>query len=749
MSDEARAAFPRRDLLKAGGALLIGFSLPIALDAQEPVGVALVLGPDQPDQKRLDTWIAIHADNTATVFHGYAELGQGASTALLQVAAEELDLAMEQMNLARLASDRSPNQGGTVASAAIALGGPRIRAAAAEARLALLRLAADKLGVPAERLAVVNGVVSMRGEPTRSVTYGALLGDRPFDLAFTGKAPVKAVSDYQLVGRSVSRKDVPAKARGTYSYMQHVRLPGMLHGRVVRPRGQGSYRDGARVLRIDEASIRHIAGARVVRRGDFVGVVAPREWDAVRAARELRVTWETKAALPGMAGMFAKMRAAKTIDRVVVDTGDVPAAFAGAAHVVSQTYRGPYQAHAPFAPNCAIADVSADRVRAMCSTQNIYDVRAKIAKLADVPVERVSIEYHEGSGTFGRSCYDDVAEAATILSKAVAAPVRVQFMRADEHGWDNYGPAQLAEIRVAIDSAGKLQGYEFHGWQHGWTIVETSEQLALGTPAADTSGPIAQEVSPFNLGAMYEIPSRLLVNHRIPGVDGYLKASNLRSPLDIAFSFASEQTIDELAQLAGLDAYEFRRRNIKDERWLGVLDAVARAAGWQPRKAASNPAGQRRVTGRGIAVGTHTSSYGAAVAEIEVDRDTGVIVAKHLYGALDAGLAVNPGFLENQITGMLVQATSRMLKEEVTFDESNVTSVDWVSYPILRFAECPDVTPIVVQRLDQPSSGGGEEVLGAAAAAIANALFDATGIRLREYPLTPARVLTALAASLN
>ena len=749
MSDEARAAFPRRDLLKAGGALLIGFSLPIALDAQEPVGVALVLGPDQPDQKRLDTWIAIHADNTATVFHGYAELGQGASTALLQVAAEELDLAMEQMNLARLASDRSPNQGGTVASAAIALGGPRIRAAAAEARLALLRLAADKLGVPAERLAVVNGVVSMRGEPTRAVTYGALLGDRPFDLAFTGKAPVKAVSDYQLVGRSVSRKDVPAKARGTYTYMQHVRLPGMLHGRVVRPRGQGSYRDGARVLRIDEASIRHIAGALVVRRGDFVGVVAPREWDAVRAARELRVTWETKAALPGMAGMFAKMRAAKTIDRVVVDTGDVPAAFAGAAHVVSQTYRGPYQAHAPFAPNCAIADVSADRVRAMCSTQNIYDVRAKIAKLADVPVERVSIEYHEGSGTFGRSCYDDVAEAATILSKAVAAPVRVQFMRADEHGWDNYGPAQLAEIRVAMDTAGKLQGYEFHGWQHGWTIVETSEQLALGTPAADTSGPIAQEVSPFNLGAMYKIPSRLLVNHRIPGIDGYLKASNLRSPLDIAFSFASEQTIDELAQLAAIDPYEFRRRNIKDERWLGVLDAVARAAGWQPRKAASNPAGQRLVTGRGIAVGTHTSSYGAAVAEIEVDRDTGVIVAKHLYGALDAGLAVNPGFLENQITGMLVQATSRMLKEEVTFDESNVTSVDWVSYPILRFAECPDVTPIVVQRLDQPSSGGGEEVLGAAAAAIANALFDATGIRLREYPLTPARVLTALAASLN
>ena len=748
MSDDAlSAAFPRRDLLKAGGALLIGFSLPLATEAQEPVGVALVLGPGQPDQKRLDTWIAIHADNTATVFHGYAELGQGASTALLQVAAEELDLDMEQMNLTRLASDRSPNQGGTVASAAIALGGPRIRAAAAEARLALLDLAAAKLGVPAERLTVAKGVVSVRGEPTRSVTYGALLGDRPFDLAFTGKAPLKAVGDYQLVGRSVPRKDLPAKAAGTYAYMQHARLPGMLHGRVVRPRGQGSYGDGARVLRVDEASIGGIAGARVVRRGDFVGVVAPREWDAVRAAQALSVTWETKAALPGTAGMFAQMRAAKTFDRVVLERGDVLAALAGAAHVVAQTYRGPYQAHVPFAPNCAIADVRADTVRALCSTQNIYDARAKIAKLADVPVERVSIEYHEGAGTFGRSCYDDAVEAATIMSRAAGAPVRVQFMRADEHGWDNYGPAQLVEIRMAMSDSGELLGYELHGWQHGWTIVETSEQLALGTPAADTSGPIAQEVSPFNLGAMYEIPNRLLVNHRVPGVNGYLKASNLRSPLDIAFSFASEQTIDELAHLAGADAYEFRRRHIKDERWLGVLDAVARAADWRPRKAASIASDQRLVTGRGIAVGTHTSSYGAAVAEIEVDRETGVIVAKHLYGALDAGLAVNPGFLENQITGMLVQATSRILKEEVTFDTARVTSLDWASYPILRFAECPDVTPIVVQRLDKPSSGGGEEVLAPAAAAIANALFDATGIRLREYPLTPARVLAALAAA--
>jgi CO/xanthine dehydrogenase Mo-binding subunit len=294
---------------------------------------------------------------------------------------------------------------------------------------------------------------------------------------------------------------------------------------------------------------------------------------------------------------------------------------------------------------------------------------------------------------------------------------------------------------MGVDRDGSLVGYEYHGWQHDWMITETSEQLALGTPAAESSGPVAQEISALNLGSMYAIENRLLVNHRVDGINGYLKGSYLRSPLDISMAFASEQTIDELAYLAEMDPYEFRRRNISDRRWLAVLDAVADAADWQPAAAASQLSNERIVTGRGIAIGTHLSSYAAAVAEIEVDLETGNIVARHLYGALDAGLAVNPEFVESQITGMLVQAASRMLKEEVMFDRTSVTSLDWNSYPILRFEECPNVTPIVIQRFDQPSSGGGEEVLGPAAAAIANALFDSTGIRLGQYPLTPERVL--------
>jgi nicotinate dehydrogenase subunit B len=736
--------FPRRDLLKAGGALMIGFAIHGRARAQTAEGVAVVTGPDQPDPARLDTWIAIHADNTATIFIGFVELGQGCTTALLQLAAEELDLSMSQVKSIRLESHTMPNQGGTVASASVARGGPRIRSAAAEARQALLKMASQKLNTTVDRLTVSEGVVAVTGDRRKSVTYGELVGGKRFNLPYTGIAPLKPFNSYKVVGRAIPRLDIPDKAAGKYVHMQHVRLPGMLHGRVVRPRGQGAYGDGARVLSVEEASIAGISGARVIRKRDFIGVVAANEWDAVRAARQLKVTWNQPAALPGTAGLHPQMRATKTADRVVVDNGDVNAAFRRAAHVVSQTYQGPYQAHVPFGPNCALADVKADSAVVMCSTQNVYDTRRKVAQVLGIAVEKVTVRYYEGSGTFGRSCYDDAAQAAAILSQAAGQPVRVQFMRWDEHGWDNFGPAQLADIRVGVDTGGKIVAYEYHGWQHNWGTTETSQQLAIGTPAAESPGPGSQEVSLFNLGAMYAIPNMRLVNHHVDGMR-YLKGSNLRSPLDVSFSFAQEQTIDELAFVAGLDPLEFRRRNIRGERWLGVLNAVAHAAGWTQRKPADrNRAGTKLVKGRGIALGTHTSSWAAAVADIEVDRETGKIVARHLYGALDAGLCVNPGCLENQMSGMLVQATSRMLKEEVTFSSTNVTSLDWSSYPILRFEECPAVTTVVVQHLDQKSSGGGEELMGPAGAAIANALFDATGVRLREYPLTPDRVLAAL-----
>jgi nicotinate dehydrogenase subunit B len=741
----ADTGFSRRDLLKGGGALLVGFSLALpvpalARDAPEALVAA-------PDPKRIDSWIAIHADNSATIYYGKCELGQGNTTGMLQIAGEELDLDMAQLSTVRLDTAVTPNQGATSSSSSIERGGPQLRAAAAEARQALLQLAAARLNAPVAVLTVTQGVVSVAGDPARSVRYGDLLGDKPFELPLTGKAPLKSVDRYRLVGTRVPRVDLPAKVAGTYVHMQHVRVAGMLHGRIVRPRGQGAYGAGTRPLRIDESSIADIPGIRIVRKGDFLGLVADDEWDAVKAARQLAVTWETNTTLPDSAALHASMRAAQTTDTVVVNTGDASRGFEGATYVAAASYRLPYQAHAPFGPNCAIADVGPNGALVMSSTQDVYASRELLAAVLELPVERVRVQYHEGSGTFGHSCYEDASQAAAILSQAVGKPVRVQFMRWDELGWDNYGPAHVAEVRAACDGNGKIVAYEYHGWQHGWIAAENSHELALLLkPNERKDGSASIIVNRVSTGGMHAIANRRIVSHAVP-MAGYLRGASLRSPMDMHYSFASEQIIDELAYRAKLDPLEFRRRNIANERWLGVLNAACEAAGWQKRLAASSLSDAEIVTGRGIGIGSHHVSFGAAVAEIEVNKKTGLIVAKKLYGAMDAGLIVNPALVENQIVGMMVQATSRILKEEVTISGGRVTSLDWQSYPILRFAEHPEVVPVVVQRLHEPSTGAGEEVMGSTGAAIANAFFDATGVRLQEYPMNPERVLAALAAA--
>ena len=734
--------FSRRDLLKGGGALIVGFSM-----ASVPAGAALaargdVAGPF--DMNAIDTWIMIHADNTATVYIGKGEFGQGNTTGLLQIAAEELDFDMSQVRSVQLDTNVTTNQGATTSSSSIERGGPQIRAAAAEARRALLNLASTRLGMQIGSLVVNKGVVSIDGHPTQSVSYGALLGDKPFNVKFTGTAPQKAITRYKVVGANVPRVDIPDKATGKYTHIQQVRVPGMLHGRVVRPRGQRAYGVGAKPVAIDEASLKDIP-ARIVRKGDFVGVVAENEWDAIRASRALKVTWQETSALPGNAELFTRMRAAKTSDVTIVNWGDAEKAFAKAAHVSTATYYCPYQSHAPFGPNCAIGDVGSDGALVMSSTQDIYNSRDMLAEVLGLPVNKVRVQYVEGSGTYGRSCYEDAAQAAAVMSQAVGKPVRVQFMRSDEHGWDDYGPAHLADVRAGIDANGKLVAYEYHGWQHGWLINETTHELVLNTPPKErTTGPMSIPVNRMSTGSMYQIVDRRVVSHMVPMV-GLLKGAPLRSPLDLSFAFASEQSIDELAVAAKMDPLEFRRKNIGDARWLGVLNAAAQAASWTPKVSGPAPGAGDVVTGRGIGLGTHHVSYGAAVAEIEVNKRTGVIVAKRLFGALDCGQIVNPAAVEAQIMGQMIQATSRTLKEEVLFDKEGVTSLDWLSYPVLRFGEHPEVVPVVVQRLDEPSSGAGEEVMGATTAAIANAFYDATGARLRQFPMTPERVKAALA----
>jgi CO/xanthine dehydrogenase Mo-binding subunit len=782
MSDQhnERSGLPRRDFLKTTGVVVVGFSIADTAAAQAQGGGAsdvqrgLVSGP--PDPGQVDSYIAIHPDNTATIYTGYVELGQGGPTALRQIAAEELDLDIDQIKDARVDTFVSTN-GFTAASRTAAIGGTETRAAAAEARRVLLEMASERLKTPMRDLTVTRGVVSVRSDPRRTVTYADLVGGKSFNrkfeqVAYNGGIELPRMSsdnaipkrrdDYRIVGTRVPRPDIVDKVRGTFQYVQQVRVPGMLHGRVVWPRGQGAAGiSHPTVISIDETSVKDIPGVRIVRRRNFVGVVAEHEWDAVRAARQLKVTWEPFASdLPGHERVFDSFKSAKTNDLIDTNTGDVDAALSRGVHVLSASYSGPFQSHGTMAPNCAVADVTKDGALVMCADQGIYQTRNGVARLLGLPVEKIRVQYYAGSNTYGSSCYRDVAQAAAIMSQEVGKPVRLQFSREDEFGWDNYGPALLSDLRAAVDANGRLVAFEYQGWTHTGGGLDTTSQLALGAPPAanigGSPGPGGGGLFSVHLSQMdmYDVANRRIVNKRVAGA-GYLRTGALRAPMDPSTFFALEGMMDELAHAAKLDPYEFRKRNISHTRWLGVLEAATAAAKWTPRVAATTLSTARIVTGRGIGLGTHhlpqnqgsRITYAAAVVDIEVNRENGLVTAKHVYGAMDAGLVINPGIVENQIVGMSVHGASLALREEVQFNQTNVTSLDWNSYQTLRFAEHPAVTPIVVQQIHEPSSGAGEEVLPAVVAAIGNAFFDATGVRMRRYPLTPPRVLAALKAS--
>ena len=796
----------RREFLKISGAVVVSLGVGSIAEAQAPAALqrGLVSGP--PDPTLIDSYLAVHANNKATLYLGYVDLGQGGPTALTQIAADELDLDFDQVSFVRNDTFMCTN-GFTAASRTVGIGGMETRVAAAEARRVLLGLASERLKAPVQDLTVSKGVVSVKGAPQRSVTYGELIGDKPFSRTFETVrydakgaaiprtspdiASFKQPSEYKVVGTRVPRPDMLDKVRGTYQYMQHVRVPGMLHGRVVWPQGQVAGAVMPTVVNIDESSIKDIPGVRIARRQNFVGVAAEREWDAVRAARQLKVTWEPfSAVLPGHEGIHDSFRKATTNDIVVFNSGDANAAFnQSGLRVASATYRGPYEAHGTMAPNCAVADIKPDSAMVMSSTQGIFQVRDTVAQLTGLPPDKVRVQYYPGSNTYGLSCYTDVAEAAAIMSKELGRPVRVQLSRQDEFGWDNYGPAHLADLRGAIDANGKIVAFEYQAWGYDGNGVGTASRLlAVGAPEGRGRGGAGAAAAARGDGAgraggggggqrgggaaapaqggnfvgglyqirisqndMYDVTNRRLIEHRVDG-RGYLKLGPLRAPLDPPYFFAQEGMIDELAYLAKLDPHEFRKRNISNPRWLGVLEAATNAAKWTPRVAASNVSSARVVTGRGIALGTHhlqpnqgdRVTFAAAVVEIEVNKDNGRVIAKHVYGAMDCGLAINPGIIESQIVGMSVHGTSLALKEELQFSKTNVTSLDWNSYQTLRCGEAPAVTPIVVQRLNEKSTGAGEEVLPAVVAAIGNAFFDATGVRLRQFPLTPQRVLAAL-----
>ena len=762
----------RRDFLKRTTGLIVGFTLG---GLRESAGAAGTLGPYGPPEDEIDSWLVIGEDGSATLFSGCCELGTGSSTGLLQIVAEELDLPFVRTKLVGPDTNRTPDQFVSSGSRTISVHGKIIRQAAAEARQALVNLAAERLGAPPDQLVTDNGALHVSGSPSRLLTYGELIGGRRFDLKLTGKVKLKRPSEYKVVGTSVPRIDIPGKVFGTFTYLQDVKVLGMVHGRIVRPPSHGG-----KVVAVDEKSVAHLPGLlKVVRRADLVGVVCQREEQAIRAAAALKVKWSDWAGLPDMKDLYARIRSLPeypsgypqrnpggVLDRV----GDVDAALAQAATVVKASYESPYQHHGSIGPSCAIADARADGVTIWCATQTPYGLREAVAKFLGVPNDKVHLIYVEASGCYGQNGADDVVIDALVLSQSIGKPVRVQWSRADENGWEALKAARVSCMQGGLDSTGTIIGWDARTFGFsGYSRPEYHEPKHGGEPGSLVTAELAGWTEPgleegYSGAAGNFTPIYALANRRV--VFTYLGPdSHRRGPLRIRVGsmrgvgspdnvFVNESFMDELAAAARADAIEFRLRHLRSDRHISVIHSVAEKANWEVRPSGKKPATGGLAHGRGVAVlGTDNIFTGerdtcvATVCEVAVNSKTGAVKVERVVIAQDCGLIVNPDAVRNQLEGAVIQSTSRALIEEGTFNRSRLTSLDWASYPIIRFPDIPDEIDIVlVNRPDLPPMRVGEPASETIWPAIANAIYDAVGIRLRRLPFTPGRVLAALNA---
>jgi len=745
----------RRDLLKSTGVLIVGFSFFGA--ASRVLGQGDGLSVDGMDPTVLDSWLAISKDGTVTVFTGKVELGTGVVTALAQIVAEELDVAFNKVYMDSGDTDKAVDQGVTAAARTVERGGVQLRQASAAARQELLKLASARLDAPVDKLTVTDGVVSVLGTPSKKIAYGDLLGGKRFnikivaagvgwDMKVAPEVPAKNPKDYKIVGKSIPRVDLPEKFTGEFVYSQDVSVPGMLHGRVVRPATSLSA-----PASIDERSIKNIPGVvKVVRDGEFVGVVAETEWAAIQAARALKVTW-SEPSLKMMSGpdeIFDYLKNTKSFkDNIVVNRGNPDAALSQAQKKYEATYYWPLQLHGMMGPPCAVADVRADRVTIWTGTQGPFRTRDAIAKMLNIPSKNVHLLYREGSGSYGRLESDDVAEDAVLLSRAVGKPVRVQWMREDEHAWDPKGPAQLTTIRAGVDAQGQVTAWDFMDRSLPWSESEANPLLASTQIGLKPSGPGFLNGAGGG-GQIYTFENQKVLAANIPWVQHGqwpLRTSNLRAPGDLARVFASECTIDEIAADQHVDPVQFRLRYLtSDQRISNILMATAKQAGWTDRAAPAPTSTGTKALGRGVAVANRANTMIAAIAEIEVDKSTGDVTVKKITLGHDCGLIVNPDGLRNQIEGNVLQAVSRALLEEVKFDSTGQKNLDWDSYPVIRFEQVPEVDIVLIDQKNMQPLGGGEPSIVPVTAAIANAIFDATGVRLRRAPFTPQRVLSAM-----
>jgi CO/xanthine dehydrogenase Mo-binding subunit len=787
MTEILNKEFSRKTFLKGGGAMVVGFSLGGAAVAGKAGAAAPTAAGFNPSLTQLDSWLRINADNTINLLTSQGEVGQGISTGFMMVAAAELDVDLSQMiyGTSTHANGQALNSvndsyvvaltGGIGGSNSMSSTGHRIRAAAVAARAELLKLASAKLGVAATSLTVSKGVVTGGG---KSVTYGELLGGKLFNVTLKttslqhGVSPAKPVSQYKLVGTMAPRVDIPAKIRGASVYTHNIRLPGMLHGRWVRL-GQGPWlTEGfSKPLSVDESSIKHLPSVKVVRQGDFVGVVGPSEYQVVQAAAQLKVKWADSPILPGHGNLFKSFRdadaAGKMPARITSNVGNFDNAFKSAAKTVSATFMVPYNGHNPLGPACAVADYKAlggptkDTVTVFSNTQNVSSTVSGIADTLGLANDsQARVIFYEGSSSFGNGYhYLDINESAALMSKLAGAPVRLQLMRWDEQGWAKYGPAIMHDMRAGVDAKGNIVAYEAVAFAQAGAGNSAVRQLLGDKPSAPGSAGTNAE----NLAPMYKVASnalggqgfRLIAKTQTQAM-GMFQNGPLRAPSGPQTNFASEQIIDMLAIAANMDPFNFRLQNMRTDgfgrrgewpRYAGVLRAAVEASGYKPHVSGSQLQSGNIVRGWGMGVGTHNDSYAATVAYVEVNMKTGKITPLHLTAAQDSGFAINPGLLMNQMSGNLVQGSSRVLHEELAFDTKRVTSRDWVTYPILRFKDTPKVTTVLVNRPDREATGSGEPPLVPTGAAIANAVFDATGVRMTHAPLTPARVRGFLRAA--
>jgi CO/xanthine dehydrogenase Mo-binding subunit len=756
----------RRDFLKTTSAFIVGFTAAGEMEAQFLQGPF----PGSPPLDRLDTWIAIAKDGSITAYAGKEELGQGISTAQQQLVAEELCVPFDRVTLLYCDTAITPDQAHTSGSQShpANFNHSNLAQAGATAREALLEMASERLRTPTSLLIAEDGIIRLKTEPTTRVTYGQLVGGQKFNIALSKTAQRKPASEWKVLGTPAQRPDIPAIVTGQFEFVHNVKLPGMLHGRVIRPPAVG-----AKLISVDEDSVKGMPGLiKVVVKKNFVGVVAEKPWQAIQAANKLKVSWTPGTGLEPQTGFYEALRNNKAVrDNLLVDSKDVDAKIAQAATVLKATYLHPYQMHGSIGSSCAVADVQGEKATIYSATQAVWYQRNTSAMVLGLKPENIRVIFRRGSGCYGHNGADTVTYDAAILSQAAGKPVKVQLTRKDEMAWENYGNAFVIDQRAALDDKGNIIVWDHEAWSPGYGNrpgasspgnVITGYLLGFEpdaftprtpSPAPQNFNNNSNGIPPYVAGTFGGKPrgtgniasERVLVHNS----KGSFWTGPLRSPARLQNTFAHECFMDELAAKAKADPVEFRLRYLTFERLRDVLSAAAKAANWNARPS-PQPRRTGIATGRGVSCVAYEgdNGYAALVAEVEVDQTTGKVAVKHIWVANDCGPISNPDGLRNQIEGGALQGLSRALGEEVTWDNEKITSVDWRTYHSLPLGfAVPKIETVLLNRPDEEATGAGETSITLIASALGNAIFDATGARLRQIPFTPERVKTALLAS--